>query len=159
VKKIRLASPDQRALQRFVAYLQKSFPDQVEFMALFGSKARGDSQQDSDIDILVILAQEDRELRREILRQAARFSLEYDVLLSPRVIGAERWEKMRGFSLYQNVQQEAAGLEIVSGELALEPVRDGLSLRQVLLSQTQAFVGEGRERITIPRIASKTCEI
>ena len=119
-RKITLASQDQRALREFVAYLYQSIPDQIEFVALFGSKARGDSQQDSDIDVLVILSQEDREIRREILKQAARFSLEYDVLLSPRVIGAERWEKMRGFSLYQNVQREAAGLGIVGDKLALE---------------------------------------
>ena len=129
MKKIHLATPDQRALEEFVEYLQKSVPDQVEYVALFGSKARGDSQQDSDIDVLVILSKEDRELRREILKQAARFSLEYDVLLSPRVIGAERWEKLRGFSLYQNVQREATGLEIVSGKLALETGGVGLSLR------------------------------
>lgn len=72
--------------------------------------------------MLVILAQEDRQLRREILRQAARFSLEYDVLLSPRVIGVERWTQLRGFSLYQNVQREAASLGIVDDELALEPL-------------------------------------
>ena len=121
VKKVSLAAPDQEALREFVAYLNKSIPEKVELVALFGSKVRGDSQQESDIDVLVILSQEDRKLRREILRQAARFSLEYDVLLSPRVIGAERWENMRGFSLYQNVQREAAGLGIVGDELALEP--------------------------------------
>lgn len=120
-RKITLADRDRQALREFVTYLHKSVPAQVEYVALFGSKARGDSQQDSDIDVLVILSREDRELRREILRQAARISLEYDVLLSPRVIGAERWEKMRGFSLYQNVQQEAAGLGIVGDKLALEP--------------------------------------
>ena len=122
VNKVSLAAPDQEALREFVAYLNSSIPDKVELVALFGSKVRGDSQQESDIDVLVILSQEDRKLRREILRQAARFSLEYDVLLSPRVIGAERWENMRGFSLYQNVQREAAGLGIVGDELALEPV-------------------------------------
>jgi predicted nucleotidyltransferase len=127
VKKMELTPSDQQALRAFVAYLQKSAPDQVEFMALFGSKVRGDSQKDSDIDVLVILSKEDRELRREILKRAAHFSLEYDVLLSPRVIGAERWEKMRGFSLYKNVQQEAAGLDIISGDLTLEPVSEGLS--------------------------------
>jgi len=121
-RKITLADRDRQALREFVSYLHKSIPDQVEFVALFGSKARGDSLHDSDIDVLVILSREDRKLRREILRQAARISLEYDVLLSPRVIGAERWEKMRGFSLYQNVQQEAAGLGIVDDKLALEPV-------------------------------------
>jgi predicted nucleotidyltransferase len=88
---------------------------------LFGSKARGDSKQGSDIDVLVILSREDRGLRREILRQAARFSLKYDVLLSPRVIGAARWDEMRGFSLYENVQQDAAGLDIVGNELTLLP--------------------------------------
>lgn len=121
-RKITLASQDQRALQEFVAYLHQFAPEQVEFVALFGSKARGDSQQDSDIDVLVILSREDRGLRREILKQAARFSLAYDVLLSPRVIGAERWEEMRGFSLYQNAQREAVGLDIVGNTLALASV-------------------------------------
>ncbi len=122
MKKARLSPPDQQALQEFITYLQQNIPDKVKYMALFGSKVRGDSQKDSDIDVLVILLQEDRELRREILRQAARCSLKYDVLLSPRVIGAERWEQMRGFSLYKNVQQEAADLGIKHGELVLEQV-------------------------------------
>ncbi len=121
-----LTSQDQKAIRDFVSYLQQAIPDRVEGVALFGSKARGDSQIDSDIDVLVILSQEDRKLRREILRQAARFSLKHDVILSPQVIGAERWEQMQGFSLYQNVQQEAARLEIVGGELSLEPVNDVL---------------------------------
>ena len=122
MKGVELANTDQQALQEFVRYLYQSIPEQIEFIALFGSKARGDSQKESDIDVLVILAEENGELRREILKHAARFSLQYDVLLSPRVIGARRWEEMRGFSIYQNVQQEATGLEIVSGELALEPL-------------------------------------
>ena len=49
-------------------------------------------------------------------------AIKYDVLLSPGVIGAARWKEMRGFSLYQNVQRDAADLNIVDGELALEPV-------------------------------------
>lgn len=121
VKKVRLADQEQQALRDFVAYLRKTLPGQIEFVALFGSKARGDSKQGSDIDVLVILSREDRGLRREILRQAARFSLKYDVLLSPRVIGAARWDEMRGFSLYENVRQDAAGLDIVGNELTLLP--------------------------------------
>lgn len=124
MNKTALAPLEQQALQSLVDYLQKTIPDQLEVLALFGSKARGDSQKDSDIDVLVILSKEDRGLRREILKKAARFSLEFGVLLSPRVIGAERWEKMRGFSFYHNVQEEAADLDIVSGKLALEPVGD-----------------------------------
>jgi len=135
-KKIKhLDTADQRALQEFVAYLKRSINAQVESVALFGSKARGDSKQDSDIDVLVILSQEDRELRREILKRAARLSLKYDVLLSPRVIGAERWEQMRGFSLYHNIQQEAASLSIVSGKLYLETTKESLSLSRSIVHQ------------------------
>lgn len=108
----KLTASEQSALQEFVAYLQKHLPNKVKRVALFGSKARGDSGQDSDLDVLVILRDEDRQLRREILLQAARLSLKYDVLLSPRVIGEERWEQMRGFSLYQNVQREAMSLSM-----------------------------------------------
>jgi predicted nucleotidyltransferase len=121
MKKTNLTHQEQQALQKFVAYLQKTIPHQVEIIALFGSKARGESQQDSDTDVLVILKQEDRQLRRAILKQAARISLEHDVLISPRVIGAKRWEQMRGFSLYRNVIRDAAGLGIVGGDLTLEP--------------------------------------
>ncbi len=128
MKNIHLASLDQQALQQFVAYLYNTVSGEVKHIALFGSKARGDSQRGSDIDVLVILQSEDRELRRKIIRQAARISLEYDVLLSPRVIGAERWNEMRGFSLYQNVEKEAADLEIVGGELSLGMEREGLSV-------------------------------
>ncbi|MBN1668305.1 MAG: nucleotidyltransferase domain-containing protein [Anaerolineales bacterium] len=122
MKPVRLSDRDQQALRDFIAYLRASIPDQIESVTLFGSKARGDSKPGSDIDVLVILSQEDRALRREILKQAARFSLKYDVLLSPRVIGAQRWEQMRGFSIYQNVQQEAAGLDVIADELAVLPV-------------------------------------
>ena len=105
-----LTVSERRALREFVEYLHKHIESQVKHVALFGSKARGDSGRDSDIDVLIILREENRQLRREILIQAARLSLKHDVFLSPRVIGAERWEQMRGFSLYQNVQREATSL-------------------------------------------------
>ncbi len=112
MKTISLTPPERQALQAFTVYLRTELGAQVQHIALFGSKARGDSQKDSDIDVLVILHQENRHLRRQILRQAARLSLKYDVLLSPRVIGADRWAQMRGFSLYQNVQREAVTLPL-----------------------------------------------
>ena len=117
-----LKPQERQALQTFLTDLQQEVSEQLTQVALFGSKARGDSQQSSDIDVLVILDREDRDLRRSILRNAARVSLEHDVLLSPRVIGEERWEEMRGFSLYRNVIRDAARLEIQDGNLTIEPV-------------------------------------
>ena len=109
---MKLTTAEQKALQELVEYLKRYIAKNIEYLALFGSKARGDSTHASDIDILIILRKEDRQLRREILIQAARISLNHDVNLSPRVIGAERWEQMQGFSLYQNVQREAMRLPL-----------------------------------------------
>jgi hypothetical protein len=66
----------------------------------------------SDIDILVIVREESWPLRGEISTLAARVSLEYDVLIGPRVIGLERWEGMErdGFSLYRNITAEGVPL-------------------------------------------------
>lgn len=46
---------EQRALSEYKDFLLRRFPEQVEQLILFGSKARGDSVADSDIDVLVVL--------------------------------------------------------------------------------------------------------
>jgi len=79
---------------------------------LFGSKARGDSRPWSDIDILFVVDEEDWPFRQEISTLAARVSLEYDVLIGPRVIGQERWERMKQqhVGLYQRIAAEGIPL-------------------------------------------------
>ena len=98
------------ALRAFTTCLQEAFLRQVKEIALFGSKARGDSQVDSDMDVLVIVGQEDRTLRRKIIDVASAVSLEYDVLISPRVISQKRWQERQNFSLYQNIARDALPL-------------------------------------------------
>jgi uncharacterized protein len=52
---IELASDEQQALDLFGTHLRRRLPGVVERVELFGSKARGDSHPESDIDILVVL--------------------------------------------------------------------------------------------------------
>ena len=117
----KLQNNEQQALQGLIESLQQRFSDQLREVILYGSKARGDSTPDSDIDVLVILSQENEQMRREILTLAARFSLEYDVLLSPHVIGEIRFEQKRDFSYYRNVARDAIHLSIRRGKMMLEP--------------------------------------
>jgi predicted nucleotidyltransferase len=119
LKSNKLTSQEKLALLNFVTYLKQSLPNEVVRIAIFGSKARGDSQPDSDIDVLVILDRENRELRRSILKKAARISLDYDVFLSPRIISQQRWEEMRGFTIYRNIIQDATEVALVGGDLDL----------------------------------------
>ena len=103
---------EQQAIQLFLRQLCGRFAGQLVDVILFGSKARGDSVPWSDIDILIVVQVESWPLRQEISRLAARISLDYDVLIGPRVIGQDRWERMRQdrFRLYQNILVEGIPL-------------------------------------------------
>ena len=108
-----LLSPGEReAVIRFVELLRQHYLERTLQTVLFGSKARGDSRPWSDIDILIVVDQDDWRLSHAISTLAARVSLEYDVLIGPRVIGQERWERMkqRRFGLYQNIAAEGISL-------------------------------------------------
>ena len=100
-----LTEDERQAVQVFVQRLYELFPGEILQITLFGSKARGDSGPWSDIDILAIVREESWSLRGDISTVAANVSLEYDVLIGPRVIGLGRWERMRrdGFGLYRNI--------------------------------------------------------
>jgi predicted nucleotidyltransferase len=115
VVKQHLQPSERRAVSEFLDLLQRHHPGRALRTALFGSKARGDSTPGSDIDILVIVDQEDWRLSHAISDLAADVSLEYDVLIAPRVIGQERWERMTqlGFSLYRNIVAEGIPLSPV----------------------------------------------
>ncbi len=103
-----LTRREQQAIYDFLQRLQHSFGQAVRQMTLFGSKARGDSGPDSDIDILIIMDEESWPLRNSISDIASDVSLEYNLLIDPRVIGRERWERMarENLSLYQNIARE-----------------------------------------------------
>ncbi len=88
---IQLAANDRAAIERAAEILRRQFP--IDRLILFGSKARGDDQPDSDIDLLV-LTREELDWRRRSAVVQALFSLQMElgVMLSPVVIEAEEWE-------------------------------------------------------------------
>jgi uncharacterized protein len=115
-----LTAREQDAVQAFLQSLQEHLADQILQTILFGSKARGDSRRWSDTDILVVVREESWPLRAESSTLAADVSLEYSVLLGPRVIGQERWERMKvaGFGLYKNVATEGVPLPLPLSQAA-----------------------------------------
>ncbi len=107
-----LTARERRALDTFVQRLHTRFGDRVFSITLFGSKARGDSGPDSDVDVLVRLIDDDPRLQSEVRRLAARVSLEYDLLLSVRAVGRSQWERMARYRspLFQALQVEGIPL-------------------------------------------------
>ena len=94
-----LTPTEQEAITEYIARIRVRFRNRVLAAMLFGSKARGDADPESDIDLLVLVDVESSEFRSQLWRIASDVSLEYDVVLSPRVSGQERWDETRRIRL------------------------------------------------------------
>lgn len=105
-----LAVKEIEALEKFITRLEDEHSGEVHSVTLYGSKARGDASEDSDIDLLILTRQESAVLRRDVIKIASQVSLYFDVLISPRVIGLNRWLKQKTFSLNRIVDQEGIRL-------------------------------------------------
>lgn len=83
---------DKAILEKFRALLVKRVG--VHKIILFGSRARGDAQADSDMDLLVILHDAPtEEIEDYILDCAWEAGIDHSVVLVPIVYSREEWEK------------------------------------------------------------------
>jgi predicted nucleotidyltransferase len=93
-------TPNERAaVMEYVARIRSRFPQHILAVMLFGSKARGDADAESDIDLLVLVDEESGEFRSHLWHVASDVSLEFNVVISARVFGQVRWEEARRMRL------------------------------------------------------------
>lgn len=84
--------------------------DNIIKIILFGSVARGDDTEESDIDILIITTNSD-ELTDEINSAAVDIILEKDEFISPHVMSEEHYNKTIDYPFLTNVLKEGVLLE------------------------------------------------
>jgi predicted nucleotidyltransferase len=66
--KISLAGEQmKRAVEEFVKRATQKYGDRIRGVTLFGSAARGAATEESDVDILVVIDEEDFLLRRDLV--------------------------------------------------------------------------------------------
>lgn len=99
---------------QFAKEAKKIYGIALRSVILYGSCARGDFVNDSDIDIMLLLdiSQEKvGEARKQILDISDQLDLEYDVVLAPVIQSYQLYQQyMSASQFYQNVQKE--GVEI-----------------------------------------------
>lgn len=96
------------ALHAFIGQLRQLYGENLVEVRLYGSRARGDAEEDSDIDVLVVL-RECKDFWEELRRIdpiAGAISLEYDVLISTIPALEEAYLSERS-SFFMNVRKES----------------------------------------------------
>lgn len=71
------------AVEEFKNAIFRRYPRRIKKIILFGSKARGDSSQASDIDLLVVVTKNGKQIRREIASLTHEPIIRFKALLSP----------------------------------------------------------------------------
>lgn len=99
-----------RVVMKFAEEAKQIYGEKLYQIIMYGSCARGDFQQDSDIDILVLLNVPKEEInseRKRILDVSDKLDLKYDVVLTPVFQSYKLYQQYLPVSgFYQSVEKE-----------------------------------------------------
>jgi predicted nucleotidyltransferase len=84
-----------RLLSDLKRRLEGAMAERLVRLVLYGSRARGDYDRDSDIDVAIIIRGSSREDRDRILREVAFVEFEYCQPLSALVLSEEELQRLR----------------------------------------------------------------
>lgn len=107
-----LTKVEQQALARFRDALQSLLGENLLSLRLFGSRARGEGTEESDLDVLVLVKKKDRDLCRRIVEESLEVDLAYGTNLAPTVLSADEYRQNQeyGTPFYRNIEREGVSL-------------------------------------------------
>jgi uncharacterized protein (UPF0332 family)/predicted nucleotidyltransferase len=140
---VRLTTNERQAIEAAAAVLRARFP--VTDIVLYGSKARGDSDPESDIDLLVLTSRPlGREEQSGIWSHLREIGMRFDVLLSPLTVDARSWREgvHSVLPIHTEVEREGVWYVDYAGEAPPDrtpPLSDGVpssaTSREALVKQ------------------------
>lgn len=107
-----LPQTERIVLEELRSQIIRAFPDWTFRMTLFGSRARGDAEPDSDMDILLdVDAEHVSFLQKQALRRiAGELSMKGGIVLSLLVADRTLRQERGDFSIFQNIREEGIPL-------------------------------------------------
>jgi predicted nucleotidyltransferase len=109
-----LSKIEKEAIEEVKDRLVKKYKNRLLLLKLYGSKARGDSHPDSDIDILAVVKRDSLKIRDEFFEESYQVMSKHDFrfLICLAVMGKHEFEmyKNGNFSFYRNISREGIDL-------------------------------------------------
>lgn len=107
-----LTDLEQQAVRLFSKKANALLGNKLVKLKLFGSKVRGDSSSESDIDILIVVRERDFATGEQISEIAADINVTLDVVISPVIYSVHEYERNRYFKtlFIENVEREGVAI-------------------------------------------------
>lgn len=91
----RLTPAEQGSLEEFRQKVTKICQDRLQGIRLFGSRARQQGDEESDLDLLVLVKALDERTKVQIWDAAYEVFIATGILLSPLVLSPDQYEKLK----------------------------------------------------------------
>ena len=101
-----IQSKEIEVIQRFKERVTEAIGDRLDRIVLFGSRARGDAEEDSDFDFLVTVKKQQVDDKNRVRQIAWELTLEYDTVITPLVTSSGDFVEERYFYLHENIHRE-----------------------------------------------------
>jgi predicted nucleotidyltransferase len=92
-----LRENERKAVGIFVSKTKTNLGKNILDMKIFGSKIRGDFDEESDIDIILVVRNRNLRVREYISEIASDLNLEFDCMLSPLIYTKAEYNRNRRF--------------------------------------------------------------
>jgi predicted nucleotidyltransferase len=118
-----LKPQERAALQEYLDRLQTRFAGRVLRVILYGSRARGEGDDESDLDVLVVVDDGDYDFHREVALESFEPSLAHEALISPMIWDRARYERQEkwGLLFFHNLEQDGVSLWMKAGRRPRSP--------------------------------------
>lgn len=103
-----LTTPDRQVLARLLAHLEEKCGDQIRRVILFGSRARGDADEESDLDLLIVTADGEEQVKA-VTEQFGWAENLYGTTLIFSEEEYREWQRLK-MPLYVNVRRDGVEL-------------------------------------------------
>jgi predicted nucleotidyltransferase len=90
-----LGATERRALADFTGFVRQRFGPRVRDLRLFGSRARGEGHEDSDLDVLTVVDDLNRHERREVWEYTGDILTNHDVIVGGLTMSTADWLDLR----------------------------------------------------------------
>ncbi len=97
------------AINKLYAHLKKDWPEAT--FTLFGSRATGKFDEESDIDILILLpCNVSEKIREQIIDIVFDINLQFDTNISPLIFSKREWADLSILPIHYFVEKEGVSL-------------------------------------------------
>jgi hypothetical protein len=104
-----ITTNEKKALLEIKKLINKTFKNSKIY--IYGSKVRGTFDEESDLDILVVIPVVNWKIKKKIINFITEINLKYSTNISPIIVSLDEWENKPFLPLFQEIRKEGIQIE------------------------------------------------